>query len=199
MSGTFPTSPAPASITPRSQQPTLVSESHSLKRQARSRGGQRWGFKLAYERRTRAEMAPLIAFALAQRGQYEVFTFVPPVIGKRQASGAGAPLIRTTTATGRSVPVQGVAAGATLGKAGDFVKFANHTKVYMLTADAVANGTGEVVLAIEPALYLGVTAGEAVVLDDVPFTVAFASDLVGTPIVPPLLYSWECELLEVLP
>lgn len=198
MSGTFPTAPAPSSVTPRSLQPTQVSLSHSLKRQVRSRGIQRWGFKLSYVNKTRSEMARLIAFAVAQRGQYGTFTFVPAVIGKRQA-GSGNPLIRTTTAGGRTIPVSGASAGATLALAGDYVKFAGHSKVYLLTADAVANGSGQADFTIEPALYAGVTAGEAVILDNVPFTVAFAADLHETPIAPPLRYTWECELVEVLP
>jgi hypothetical protein len=185
-------------MTPGSLQPTLGSQSHSLKRQVRSRGAQRWAFKLSYAKRTRDEMAPLIAFAVAARGQFVSFLFVPPVIGNRRA-GSGAPIVRISTEKGRSVPVHGVAAGATIGKVGDYVKFANGTKVYMLTADAQANGSGQVDLAIEPALYAGVTAGEAVILDNVPFTVAFAADLHETPISPPQLYSWDCELVEVLP
>ena len=195
---TFPTTPWPSSMTPGTLQPTQASQSHSLKRQVRSRGAQRWAFKLSYTKRRRDEMAPLIAFAVAARGQFVTFLFVPPVIGSRRA-GSGSPVVRVSTAKGRSVPVHGVAAGATIGKAGDYVKFANGTKVYMLTADALANGSGQANLAIEPALYAGVTAGEAVILDNVPFTVAFAADLHETPIEPPLLYSWDCELVEVLP
>lgn len=199
MSGTFPTLPRPASMTVGSAQPTLLSTAHSLKRSVRSRGGQRWSFKLSYVNRTRAELAPLFAFALAQRGQYGAFAFVPPIVGQRQASGGGAPTLRSATASGRVVPVQGVAANATLGRAGDFVKFANGTKVYMLTADAVANGSGQLDLAIEPALYQSVALGEAVVLDNVPFAVAFGADTHEIPVQPGAICSWECSLIEVLP
>ncbi|MBS1188906.1 MAG: hypothetical protein H6R10_698 [Rhodocyclaceae bacterium] len=199
MSGTFPTSPAPSSMVQKSIQPTMVSQSHSLKRNVRSRGGQRWAFSLSFQARRRAEMAPLIAFALSQRGQYGTFSFVPAVIGKRQATGGGTPVIRTTTASGRTVPVTGVTPSQTLGLAGDFIKFGSHSKVYMLTADAAADINGNVDLSIEPALYAQVAQAESVILDNVSFTVAFASDLVETPIEPPLKYSWNCELVEVLP
>lgn len=197
MSGTFPTSPTPLSLTIRSLQPTQTSQSQSLKRQVRSRGSQRWAFKLSFGQCNRAEIAPLIAFAVAQRGQFGSFTFSPQVVGSRSA-GAGSPVVRVSTASGRSVPVHGVGANATIAKAGDYVKFSNGTKVYMLTADAVANASGQASLSIEPALYAGVSAGESAILDNVPFTVAFASDQHETPI-EALVFGWDCELVEVLP
>ena len=192
----FPTTPTPLSVTLKSLQPSLSSTAHSLKRQVRSRGGQRWSFKLSYGHMRRDEMAPLIAFALAQRGQFGSFTFIPPVIGSRRA-GAGALTVRTATSSGRSVPVQGAVSTA-IAKAGDFVKFTNGTKVYMLTADVTTNSSGQATLSIEPALYAAVSVSEAVVLDSVPFTVAFASDLQETPIAE-TIFSWDCELVEVLP
>ena len=197
MSGTFPSSPVPLSLTVRSLQPTQTSQSQSLKRQVRSRGSQRWAFKLSFGQCNRSEIAPLIAFAVAQRGQFGSFTFSPPVVGSRSA-GAGSPVVRVSTASGRLVPVHGVGAGVLIAKAGDYVKFANGSKVYMLTADAVANSSGQASLSIEPALYAGVSAGEAVILDNVPFTVAFAADQHETPI-EALVFGWDCELVEVLP
>lgn len=197
MSGTFPAFPVPLSLIPRSLQPTQASQSQSLKRQVRSKGSQRWAFKLSFGQCSRSEIAPLIAFAIAQRGQFGSFTFSPPVVGSRSA-GAGYPVVRASTAAGRSVPVHGVGAGALIAKAGDYVKFANGSKVYMLTADAVANASGQASLSIEPALYAGVSVGEAVILDSVPFNVAFASDQHETPI-EALVFGWDCELVEVLP
>ena len=197
MSGTFPSSPAPSSVIPKSLQPSLSSTAHSLKRQTRSKGGQRWSFKISYGRMRRDEMAPLIAFALAQRGQFGTFLYIPPVIGSRRA-GSGALTVRTATLGGRAVPVQGPAS-TRVASIGDYVKFANGSKVYMLTADVQTNASGQATLSIEPALYAGVSVGEGVVLDNVPFTVFFASDLHETPIEPPLRFKWDCELVEELP
>lgn len=196
MSGTFPSSPTPLSVTPKSSQPSLSSTAHSLKRQVRSRGGQRWAFKLSYGHMRRDEMAPLIAFALAQRGQFGTFAFVPPVVGSRR-SGSGALTVRTAMSGGRAIPVQGPVS-TVIASVGDYVKFANGTKVYMLTADVVTNASGQATASIEPALYAGVAASEAVIMDNVPFTVAFASDLHETPIAE-TIFTWDCELVEVLP
>jgi hypothetical protein len=173
----FPTSPAPSTIVVRSAQPTRVSVAHSMKRQRRGGTVQAWGFKLSWRELTRAAFAPIWGFSIGLRGQYSNCTFVPTLVGTRQTAGTGTPLVKTTTATGRSVPVKGMDASQVLGKIGDFLKFANHTKVYMLTADATANGSGEVTIAIEPALYALVAADEALTLDAVPFTVLLASDV----------------------
>lgn len=195
MSGTFPTSPAPSSMSLRTIQPTLVSVAHSLKRQTRSRGAQRWGFALGYHNRTRAEMAPLLAFALAQRGQYGTFSFVPSIIGQPQTAVTGTPLVKGAQTAGRSILTDGWAVSSTVLKAGDFIKFA-HAKVYMLTADAVSNGSGEVTLAIEPALYSAVADNEALVVTSVPFTVAFGGDSHEIGIMAKPVFDWACELVE---
>jgi hypothetical protein len=76
MSGSYPTTPVPKSITITGISPALVSVTHSLRRQVRSRGGQRWKIEADYAPLTRAAFAPLFAFANAQRGQYETFTYV---------------------------------------------------------------------------------------------------------------------------
>ena len=194
----FPTTTHPASMTLRSLQPTLLSTTHSLKRQVRSRGGQRWGFSLQYRNLTRALLSELIAFALAQRGQYSTFSFVPAVLGTPQTAVSGTPLCAGATASGRSVATDGWANSVTAMKAGEFIKFANHNKVYMLTADVVTNGSGQATLAIEPALQAGVADNEALTVTAVPFTVAFASDAHEVSLAPKPVFDWSCELVEVL-
>lgn len=196
MSGTFPSTPYPSSMRLRTIQPSLVSVSHSLKRQTRSRGGQRWGFALEYHNRTRAEMAQLVSFAIAQRGQYETFSFVPATIGNPQSAVSGTPLCNGATASGRSVTTDGWAISSTVMKAGDFIKFASHAKVYMLTADVTTNGSGEATIAIEPALYSAVANNEALTVSSVPFTVAFGADTHEIALGLGGVFDWSCELVE---
>lgn len=196
MSGTFPTNPAPSAMSLRSIQPSLVSVSHSLKRQTRSRGGQRWGFALQYRNRTRAEMAALISFALLQRGQYGTFTYVPTTLGNPQSTVSGTPLCSGATASGRSITTDGWAISRTVMKAGDFIKFASHAKVYMLTADVVSNGSGAATLSIEPALYAAVADNDAVTVSSIPFTVAFSADTHEIALGQGGVFDWSCELVE---
>ena len=173
----FPSTPVPSLIVPRSIQPTRVSVAHSLKRQRRGGTAQAWGFTVSWRELSRSTFAPIWGFSIALRGQYSNFTFVPPLIGTRQTAGTGTPLVKTAVSTGRSVEVKGMGAGQILGKIGDFVKFANHIKVYMLTADATADGSGDVTITIEPALYAALIVDEALTLDSVPFTMLLTSDI----------------------
>ena len=142
-------------------------------------------------------MMPLLAFAMANRGQFGTFSFTPVIIGSRR-SGSGNPVVSTATATGRSVQVNGLAVGGLVVSAGDLVKFAGHQKTYMVTADVVANASGSAVLTIEPALYSPVVVSEAVILDGISLTVSFSADTHEMPLSFGGVMSWECELVEVL-
>jgi hypothetical protein len=191
MSGTFPTTPEPRSITRSSLSPTLISVSHSLKRQVRSRGSQQWSFKLAYAPLKRATLAPLEAFLIAQRGQYSTFSFVPPVYGNSSGTVSGTVTVNGAHAAGAtSVAISGLT--GTL-KGGDFIKFAGHSKVYMLTADATAT------LTVEPPLSAALVTGEAVAYNGVTFTCALATDGLSATINPgDLTEALELVLVEVV-
>ena len=108
------------------------------------------------------------------------------------------PLVNGATASGRAVPTDGWPSFMRVMRAGDFIKFGGHNKVYMLTADATSNGAGQATLAIEPGLYAAVADNAAVTHSAVPFTVAFAADTQETGINPPFLATFACELVEVL-
>ena len=48
---------------------------------------------------TRAEFAPIYAFAVKQQGQFETFTYVPPVISTSQGSSAS-PVVNGAVSVG---------------------------------------------------------------------------------------------------
>ena len=77
MSGSLPSSPAVSQVVVSSIAPTRVSNTHSLRRVARASGAQRWAFALRWPVMTRAEFAPIWAFAVSQAGQPSVFRLVP--------------------------------------------------------------------------------------------------------------------------
>jgi hypothetical protein len=200
MSGTFPTSPAPASMTVKSVQPTRVSITQNLKRQVRGGTVQRWAFSLQWTALFRSELAPILAFALAQKGQYESFAFVPPVLSTAQtAGGAWSPKVNGAHTGGRTVNTRNWSPfTAIIYKAGDFIKFAGHNKVYMVTADAGSDDLGRMTVSIEPGLYAPLADLEAISYPSVPFTVAFAGDAQETGINPGIIATYACDLVEVL-
>jgi len=199
MSGTFPTSPVPADIKVSSFTPTLVSETQSMKRQVRRRGGQRWAFEVNYPPMTRAEYAPVYAFCIAQRGQYETFTFIPPVVSDPQGTATGTPLVNGAQSAGdNTIVTDGWSNSITALKAGDFLKFSGHNKVYMVTADATSDGSGNATLTIEPPLMADVSDNEALTVGDVPFTVSLVNDTQEFSAGPPNIYEFNLQLIEII-
>jgi hypothetical protein len=170
MSGTYPTTPGATSIKITGISPTLVSVTHSLKRQARRRGGQRWAIEANYPPMTRAIFAPLWAFVNSQQGQYGTFTYQPPIYSDSSGTATGTLLVNNVS--GYAAGSTSIASDGLTGtlKAGDFIKFSGHDKVYMLTAD------GSTTLTIEPPLVSALVNDETVTYQDVPFTMAFTAD-----------------------
>ena len=162
MSGTFPANPPADKATVRSLTPTLTSLTHSLKRQVRSRGAQRWAIKLGWSALERNLFAPIFGFSVKQRGQYETFQIVVPGYTTPLGTWAGTPVVSGGSQSGRQVLLSGFTAGAT-GKVGDFFKFVGHTKVYMLVEDFVIGGTGIGTIIFEPALMVAPASLEGIV------------------------------------
>ncbi len=166
----FPTSPVPTYITITSLTPTFTSITQSLKRQVRTRGGQRWTISANYPPMTRAVFAPLWAFAQKQKGQYGTFTYIPPIYGN--SSGTATGTYRVNNGAGYAVGISTITCDGLTGtlKAGDFIKFAGHDKIYSITADATTS------VVIEPPLMTAVVDDEIITFNAVPFTVAFIQD-----------------------
>jgi len=62
-------------------------------------------------------------------------------------------------------------------KAGDLVKFAGDTKIYMVVSDVTADGSNEATLTIEPPLRSAISDNASVTYDGVEFTVRLTNDL----------------------
>jgi hypothetical protein len=277
----------------------------SGKRQARQIGGQYWKLTATFPPMTRAEFQPINAFIMAQRGRYESFSLILPVLSDRlieglataqdtstswetnetktnvditySTSGSGtgvkfsyntnnaSPAVMTITAistagsgyavndtitlkdggfttntalvTVSAISGSGVSAlanyqpttlytgpkvkganqtGRTVAtdgwnrytgtapynkiaiKAGDYLKFASHDKVYMCMADATANIAGEASITIEPALRVAPPDQNTITMGSVPFNVGltsgaheFATGVGG-------LFTYEVDFEEVL-
>lgn len=171
MSGTYPATPEASAIEITSLKFNLMSESLSGRRQVRGIGSQRWSITASYNPMTRAEFMPVFSFIVAQDGQFETFQFVPPIVGSTGGTATGTVTTNTSVAIGATTVSLTGLTGAL--KAGDYVKFANHSKIYMLMADRSGAGT----VAIQPPLVAAVASGQGVTYDNVPFTVRLNNDL----------------------
>jgi len=172
MSGQLPTSPVFNAMNFKDESNTLISISDSGRRFARKIDNQRWKFSVKYTNLTRAEFAPILAFITKQRGQKETFTVIPPKIKDAQGSETTSIAVNGSHTAGDStIAIDGFNADSAGSlKAGDFIKFANHTKVYMVVSDVTPSSNAATVT-IEPPIIEALANDEAVTYDDVPFTV----------------------------
>jgi len=192
MSGTYPSTPIFQSIGFRSQHYNLSSESVSGRTQVRNIGGQRFEFSASYSSLKRSEFAPVHAFIMSQRGMAETFTIVLPEISSQTGNAAGSVLTSVDEAIGQTtISIDGLT--GTL-KAGDMIKFDNHSKVYMITADLT--GAGD--LSIQPALRVAVPNNTALVYDSVPFTVRLNNDVQEYALGSASLVDYEVDFIEAV-
>lgn len=187
----YPITPKFSAVNLESDSPTLFSETVSGRMQSRKIGGQKWRFTASYPAMTRTEFQPVWAFVIAQQGRHGVFTVIPTEISGTNGTASGSPTCSAAAIGDTSITIAGLTGDL---KAGDFVKFAGHDKVYMLTADRSGAGA----ISIEPALVSAVAASEQLVYSDVPFTVRLANDIQTYNTGVGGIYEYEVDFVEAL-
>ena len=145
-----------------------------------------------------------MAFIVKQRSGKENFTIVPPEIEDARGNETGSVLVNGAQSAGdTTIAMDGFAGdGAGRFKAGDYIKFASHTKIYMVVSD-VTSSSNAATVTIEPPLVADITNNSAVTYDDVAFTVHLTNDVqefgvVGTDKDGNLLYKYEFDVEESL-
>ena len=181
MSGALPSVDFQA-VNFQSEQRTLRSTTDSGKTFRRQIDGQRWTFTLSYPLKTRTEFAPIQAFIIKQRSGKEDFTITFPSYFNAQGSETGTVrVVNAHTAGDTTITVDGHAAdSAGSFKAGDLIKFANHSKVYMIVEDVTPSSNAST-LTIEPPLVNTLANDEQVNYDSITFTVHLNSDVQEFP------------------
>ena len=206
MSGAFPISTANfESLGIKSIQNTIISKSQSGKKLARQIDNQRFGFTARIITAKRSDVyGDLMAFIVKQRSGKENFTIIPPEIEDARGSETGTVLVNGVHAVGDTTIAMDAFAGDGAGrfKAGDFLKFASHDKVYMVVSDVTSSSSAATVT-IEPPLITALADNSAVTYDNVPFTVHLTSDIqefgvAGADKDGNLLYQFEFDVEEAL-
>ena len=206
MSGAFPISNAKfQTMGIKSIQNTIISKSQSGKKLARQIDNQRFGFTARIITAKRSDVyGELMAFIIKQRSGKENFTIIPPEIEDARGSETGSVLVNGVHAVGdTTIAMDGFAGdGAGRFKAGDFLKFASHDKVYMVVSD-VTSSSNAATVTIEPPLITALADDSAVTYDNVPFTVHLTNDIqefgtVGADKDGNLLYQFDFDVEETL-
>lgn len=199
MSGAFPISTAKfRTLGINSVQNTIISKSVSGKKLARQIDNQRWSFTVEIITAKRSDVyGQLMAFIVKQRSGKENFTIIPPEIEDAIGTASGTPH-GTASVGATSITLGGTGTGTL--KAGDFIKFSNHSKVYMVVADQSDISTGT--LTIEPPLTTAVSSTD-IQYDNVPFTVYLTNDIqefgvVGNSQDGSLYYQFEMDVEEAI-
>ena len=199
MSGTYPTSPVFSSIGFTSEQKTITSTTDSGKMFSVQVDGQRWKFSASYPPMTRQTFAPVYAFIIKQRSQKETFQIVPPVISSAKGHETASVLVNGAhTAGDTTITIDGHqnnSAGAF--HAGDLIKFANHSKVYMIVENVNPSSNASTIT-IEPPLRSALADNEAITYDNVPFTVRLTNDIQTFNTDNIDLYKFEVDFIEAL-
>ena len=206
MSGAFPISNSKFSTMGiKSSQNTLLSKSVSGKKLARQIDNQRFSFTASIITAKRSDVyGELMAFIMKQRSSKEDFTIIPPEIEDARGNETGTVLVNGVHAIGdTTIAMDGFASdGAGRLKAGDFIKFASHTKIYMVVAD-VTSSSNAATVTIEPPLITALADDSVVTYDNVPFTVHLLNDAqefgaVGADKDGAVLYKFELDVEETL-
>lgn len=177
MSGIFPLDIPVKIHALGSRHTTFASRAHSQRRNVRERSGHLWTLTIETPTLKRPDWQRAFAFIVGQRGRYETFTVIPKVVRTPLGKVTGSPLVSGAGQTGRVIVTDGWTPNVSnILKAGDFLRFQNHTKVYMVTADASSDNLGNASISIEPALLQSPADNEALTVRDVPFTVCRSSD-----------------------
>jgi len=189
----------------KSIQNTIISKSVSGKKLSRQIDNQRWAFTVSIKTGTRADVyGELMAFIVKQRSGKENFTIIPPEVEDARGNETNTVLVNGVHAVGdTTIAMDGHHNDNPHAfKAGDFIKFASHSKVYLIVADVQAS-SGASTVTIEPPLVSSVANDSIVTYDNVPFTVYLTNDIqnfgaTGTTNDGKLLYTYEMDVEEAL-
>ena len=179
----------------KSVAPTITTTAISGVRQSKQIAGQYWEIDIDFSSLSRGEFANVMGFLSKQRNGLFTFSVTIPDLSEPagdihkvlDAGGSSAMDVTSNVATGGSsvafdtgfTSTDFTNAGADLNvgfRAGDFVKFSNHNKVYQITDDVVWNGTGGGTMNIFPNLIEAVTTSDTIVYDNVPWLVFSKND-----------------------
>tara|TARA_A100000171_G_scaffold49897_1_gene59971 strand:- start:493 stop:1098 length:606 start_codon:yes stop_codon:yes gene_type:complete len=173
MSGQFPTSPNFRSLNFKDNRPTLLNQTLSGKKQVRQIGSQYFSFTVQMPPLQQEKSQEVFAFLQKQKGSFEDFTIVAPLdnlgAGKSETD---IQVVGAHTSGDASIALDGFTASQTGSlKAGDLIKFANHSKVYMVQSDINSDSGGALTVLISPNLVASLADNEAVTVNKPSFTV----------------------------
>jgi len=174
----FPNNVKFSSITPRLVTRTIVNETQSFKQIKSKLPGHRWEFTLKTEAMDDNKSRGLFGFISSLEGRFNPFQVKLPIYSDSRGVALFAKVNGALSAGTKTITVDGLAAnqpGSVM--AGDFISFANHSKVYQVAIDADSNASGQATLTLAAPLLNAVPNDTNVNTKNVLFTVALSRDI----------------------
>jgi hypothetical protein len=176
MSGAFPTDPNFRALQFQDNRPILLNQTLSGKKSARQIGSQYFSFTVQMPPLKQEKAQEIFAFLQKQKGGFENFTIAAPLDNLGASKSETDILVNSTHTVGTSaINMDGFSQTTGALKAGDLIKFASHSKVYMVQDDVDASG-GAGVVNISPNLVAALADNEAVTVNKPSFTVYLSND-----------------------
>lgn len=183
--GTFPSTVGFRSVDFEAMTSTRITETQSGRALRMATANSKWSVKIVYPNTTADNFRAIQAFTTLAQGSLNNFDITLPNISYTRAGypsqtmyvtaaqSVGDTQINITSDAGTNITVL---------KAGDVVKFENHTKVYMVTADTIIDGSSVGTLNITPGLQTAIEDDSAggntqVIVNAVPFRMFINGDL----------------------
>lgn len=176
--GQFPQTPSFEAINFKINTPTIMSETTSGKMRRVTQGHSYYSFEVKYPSLTASQLGEVTGFCATAMGPMFSFEIVLPKLSVSKASNTSANNIATssTVSVGQKyVNLTGMPNSTTVLKAGDFFRFNNHSKVYMVTQDLTTTGSGTGNLQFSGYTVTSVPSGTRIWTNGVPFTVILDS------------------------
>lgn len=181
-----------------SNTPTLVTKSINGVEERATISSQYWTVGATFRNLSDSERRQLIGFIMKSRGPYSTFDLtLPTTLDDSTGNYTGTITVATATAGNLSFTATVSASNTLILKAGDFIKFSNHNKVYMVTDDATSVGTN-LTVSLYPAIRTSATSSHTVTHKNVPMTVRFATDNIPFSLDQKLFSSVDIDFIEVL-
>lgn len=197
--GNYPSTPSFTGVNFKVNSTTQVSTSLSQKRFRNALGTTYFSVTAQYPPMTNAEFRPIMAFIAQARGPVNEFDVVIPEISENRGDTAlSTPQVNGAhSANDTTIAIDGFTLSTTVLKAGDVIRFTDHNKVYMVTADVTSSGTGTANVNITPPLLQGLTNNEDVTINNVPFRMTLSNDVQEITVGVEEFYQYEVDLVEV--
>lgn len=157
-----------APLTIKSNQPEFGSDSMSLRRSVQKRSGQRWEISAAIQPES-SDANELAAYLIQKGHTSKINILMPQNVGARMKKQTGTPTLASGNANATSVSCS---SSAVIPR-GTFIKFGNHSKIYMTTATKTSGGN---TLDIYPPLRVSVSNTPFTWQDDVIMTAYIEMD-----------------------